>query len=67
MTPEMKHLIGNVAQTVNQLIAECRKGGPLYVQSPRSVAQVSRTAKWLRNAIERLQRELAAHDDKPPS
>ena len=67
MTPEMKHLVGNVAQTVNQLIAECRKGGPLYVQSPRNVAQVSRTAKWLRNAIDRLQRELRAHDDKPTS
>ena len=67
MTPEMNHLVGTVAQTVNQLIVECRKGGPLYVQSPRNVAQVSRTAKWLRNAIERLQRELAARDDKPTS
>jgi hypothetical protein len=31
------------------------------------VAQVSRTAKWLRNAIDRLQRELAAIADESAS
>jgi hypothetical protein len=67
MTPEMNHLVGTVAPASNRLIAECRKGGPLYVQSPRSVAQVSRTAKWLRSAIARLQRELDTPNDNPAS
>ena len=67
MTRDSRTSVQAAGQVVNRLIAECRKGGPLYVQNPKAVAQVSRTAKWLRNGIKRLQRELAAHDDKSTS
>jgi hypothetical protein len=40
----------------------CHKGGPLYSQNPKTVAQLSRTAKWLLNAIARLEQELPNND-----
>jgi hypothetical protein len=49
--------IGVITQaegTVKQLVDECRKHGPLYVQNPQIVAHVSRTGKWLLNAIAKL-------------
>jgi hypothetical protein len=51
--------------TVRHLVQECRKSGPMYCQCPRAVAQVSRTGKWLLNAITVLRRELTtlAADD----
>jgi hypothetical protein len=45
-------------ESVTQLVEECRKAAPLYRRSPRTVAQVSRTGKWLLNAIAALRREL---------
>ena len=52
-------------ETVNDLVHECRKSGPMYNKCPRAVAQVSRTGKWLLNAITMLRRELTppAADD----
>jgi hypothetical protein len=44
---------------VARLVEECHKHGPLYVQHPGAVAQVSRTGKWLLNAIAALRRELS--------
>ena len=40
-----------------RLVEECRKGGPLYAEDPRAVAQVSRTSKWLLNALSRLHKD----------
>ena len=46
-------------ETVGRLVETCQKSGPLYSQSPRAVAQVSRTSKWLLNAIQKLCRAHA--------
>ena len=57
--------IGATRKAVTRLIDRCRKGSPLYSRSPRAAAHVSRTAKWLLNAIAALHRELdAAHADE---
>jgi hypothetical protein len=53
-------------KAVGRLVEECRKSGPLYAQSPKAVAQVSRTGKWFLNAVAALGRELhapAANED----
>jgi hypothetical protein len=55
---------------VTGLVEACRKPGPLYRRSPRAVAQVSRTGKWLLNALEALHRELnrpAEPEDMTPA
>ena len=57
MNQETQDAIQAAVQAVQQLIHACRKGSPLYAENPRAVAQVSRTAKWLLNAITRLCRE----------
>ena len=67
MTPETRVVVDSAAQAVHRLITACRKGGPLYTESPRAAAQVNRTARWLLNAIERLRREVAAHDEPAAS
>jgi hypothetical protein len=41
-------------QAAARLVEECRMGGPLYAQSPKAVAQVSRTGKWFLNALAAL-------------
>ena len=43
---------------VTKLVQECRKHGPLYEQNPKIVAHVSRTSKWLLNAITKMKTEL---------
>jgi hypothetical protein len=60
--PETLALCRSTQETVNQLVEACHKRHRLYARNPRAVAQVSRTAKWLLNAIDRLQRELGAAD-----
>jgi hypothetical protein len=45
---------------VNRLVEECRKPGRLYSRNPKAVAQVSRTGKWLLNAISALHKVLGA-------
>ena len=54
-------------KAVDRLVAECRKGGPLYQLRPKQVAQVSRTAKWLLNALAALDRELSSRNESSPS
>jgi hypothetical protein len=63
MTPEIHTTFHTATQAVHQLVRACRNGGPLYAQNPRAVAQVSRTGKWLLNAVQRLHRELDARSD----
>jgi hypothetical protein len=63
MNPETRATFQAAMHAVNHLVKTCRKGGPLYAQNPRAVAQVSRTGKWLLNAIQRLYRELDARSD----
>ncbi len=58
MDPQTLKKIDDAEEAVAQLVEESRKPGPLYKESPRAVAQVSRTSKWLLNAIKTLRREL---------
>jgi hypothetical protein len=60
-TPKIVHTAEKVVQ---RLVSECRKGGALYAQNPKDTAQVSRTAKWLLNAITRLRREADANGEE---
>ena len=46
--------IGTAPTTINRLIERCRKDGPHYARNPKIVAQVSRTCKWLLNALTAL-------------
>jgi hypothetical protein len=61
----MTQTVKQAQAAVTRLVEECRKGGPLYVQNPPAVAQVSRTAKWLLNALERLNQQHARRISKP--
>jgi hypothetical protein len=65
VTAKLPDIVGTAREAVTRLVAECRKGGPLYQRHPPVVAQVSRTAKWLLNAIERVSREPSAPNNKP--
>jgi hypothetical protein len=58
--PELPEAVRLAEEAVSRLVEECRKGGPLYLRSPKAVAQVNRNAKWLLNAIDALRRGLAA-------
>jgi hypothetical protein len=60
MPTQEQDTLRNAEQTVMQLVEQCRKNGPLYPQNPRKVAQVSRTGKWLLNAIGALNKALAS-------
>jgi hypothetical protein len=62
MTKDTKKAVDAAERAVTRLVEKCHKGAPLYLQNPKAVAQVSRTAKWLLNAIARLLRELQPHD-----
>jgi hypothetical protein len=58
MDPQDQHTIDTVQDAINELVAACRKNGPLYRQSPLLVAQVNRNAKWLLHGLARLRRSL---------
>jgi hypothetical protein len=58
--PELPEALRVAEAAVNRLLEECQKGGTLYTRSPKAVAQVSRNAKWLLNALDALRRGLAA-------
>lgn len=45
-------------KSVARLVEACQKHGRLYVKNPKAVAQVSRTGKWLLNAIADLNKVL---------
>ena len=41
MNPEIRATFRSATQSIHDLVKACRKGGPLYAQNPRAVAQVS--------------------------
>jgi hypothetical protein len=59
MDPQTQGVVHAAEEAVARLVEASRNPGPLYVRSPREVAQVSRTAKWLLNATAALSRALA--------
>jgi hypothetical protein len=67
MNRRTRTVVHSATQAVRRLVEVCHKGGPLYSQSPKAVAQVSRTAKWLLNAIARLEQELTGSNKDRPS
>jgi hypothetical protein len=52
--------LGTAEKTITGLIERCQKGSPLYARNPKIVAQVSRTCKWLLNALAALKGTLEA-------
>jgi hypothetical protein len=54
MPLDTRNLIRSVEKTVTRLLTACRKDGHLYRRSPKAVAQVNRTGKWLLNAVRSL-------------
>jgi hypothetical protein len=56
--PETLNTLRAAERAVARLVEECRKGGRLYAQDPKAVAQVSRTGRWLLYATDRLRRAL---------
>ena len=59
MKPRTLKKLAAAERTVDRLVQECGKQGPLYCHDPKAVAQVSRTGKWLLNAITALRSALA--------
>jgi hypothetical protein len=62
MDPTTQETLRAAEEATNRLVEATAKGGRLYKRYPRAVAQVSRTAKWLLNALAVLRRDL----DRPP-
>ena len=58
MDPSTSNALRTAERAVTRLVEECIKDGPLYAESPREVAQISRTGKWFLNAIASFRREL---------
>jgi hypothetical protein len=58
VNPETLELLRAAEDSVTRLLERCSKTGPLYPRSPRAVAQVSRTGKWLLNAVTALRADL---------
>ena len=65
MNQRTRTIVHSASQAVNRLVEVCHKGGPLYSQNPKAVAQVSRTGKWLLNAIARLEQEPCLRSINP--
>ena len=67
MNERTRKALATAEKAVGRLVEKCRKGGPLYAQSPKAVAQVSRTGKWFLNAVAALGRALhaSAADEDP--
>lgn len=65
MNPETQKTLRAAEDAVSRLVECCCKTGPLYQSSPKTVAQVNRTAKWLLNALAALRRELPPPADQP--
>lgn len=57
MNTSANPIIQKTEKVVRQLVEECQKNGALYQANPRAIAQVSRTSKWLLNAIAQLNKE----------
>jgi hypothetical protein len=58
MSDSVLDAFSGAEDSVRQLVEVCRKAGHLYARSPKKVAQVNRTAKWLLNALSALRRDL---------
>lgn len=54
MAPATAKIVRAAGAAVQRLVNVCRKDQPLYRQYPKPVAQINRTAKWLLNALARL-------------
>jgi hypothetical protein len=67
MTPEFQTMLESARTAVNQLVAACQKRSPLYTLHPQQVAQVSRTGKWLLNALTALDRHIQQDTADTPS
>jgi hypothetical protein len=67
MKPRIRSTIRSAKQSVLRLVEECRKDGPIYPKHPKAVAQVSRTGKWLLNAITTLEQTLDTPTASQPS
>ncbi len=59
-TPEvaLSEIFRAAEESVSHLIQACRKSRPLYHHNPKLTAQVTRTTKWLLNAIAALNKSL---------
>lgn len=62
MNPETEEMLRAAEDAVNRLVERCDKASPLYRGNPRAVAQVSRTGKWLLNALAALRNALPVGD-----
>jgi len=60
MDPQLENTLRAAEEAVSRLVEACSKPGPVYARNPRVVAQVSRTGKWLLNAIAALRKALAS-------
>jgi hypothetical protein len=58
MNRKTQKLVRSVETVIGRLIEACQKDGRLYDTHPQVVAHVSRTSKWLLNALAKLQTEL---------
>ena len=69
MNPRVLATIRNAERAVIRLVDRCHKDGPLYAKNPKATAQVSRTGKWLLNAIKALNTalETSSTSQNPPS
>lgn len=67
MSPRTRRIVHSAQQAVGRLVEICQKGGPLYKQNPKAVAQVNRTAKWLLNALARLEQADRVPSNHPSS
>lgn len=58
MNPKIVDTIQAAQTVVTRLVTVCQKAGSLYPLHPKTVAHVSRTSKWLVNAIRALDRAI---------
>jgi hypothetical protein len=58
MDQQTQELVGAGEQAVARLVERWRQDGPLCQHSPRTVAQVGPTGKWLLHAVARLPLKL---------
>ncbi len=63
----MPELFRTAQDVVQRLVAECRPDAPLYQQHRKSMAQISRTSKWLLNALAALDQELQSSTEDAAS
>ena len=66
MDPETQELLRDAEDAMNRLIEHCAKSGPVYRRCVKAAAHVSRTAKWLLNAVSALRAALTAPADQAP-